>query len=99
MIANVGILSWIVTGSLVTVLLGMVKTGRPVRKRGEWMAGVVAAILAGLVATGLDFGGLDEIEPRAMIFAALASATMVALWRILAQMTTDAREPDLPAKH
>lgn len=44
--------------------------------------GVAAALVAGFVATGLDFGGLDEIEPRAMALSALAATGMVALWRI-----------------
>ena len=57
----------------------MSRTGWP----RELVAAVVAALAFGVVATALDFGGWNEPDWRAGVFAALGAVAAIALVRLL----------------
>ncbi len=57
---------------------------RPMRRswKPELLAALIAAMLAGIVATALDFGGWQELDWRAGTFAFLTGSTAIALTRL-----------------
>lgn len=58
----------------------------PIGRRGwpaELVAGVGVAILLGVVATAMDFGGWKEPDWRAGLFAFFGAATAIAVVRLL----------------
>ena len=74
---------WIVAGAGAAALARLVEAGRlPLRWITELFVAMVAAILAGLTATALDFGGLREPDWRPALFAFFCAATAVGLMRL-----------------
>ncbi len=69
-----GLFSWLLTG-LVTALLGRaLLPGQPrLTLAAALIAGVGGALVGGLLATVLGFGGLAAFDPRGLLTAALAS--------------------------
>lgn len=69
-----GLLSWILIG-LATALLGrLLLPGRPrLSLIAALAAGTCGALLGGLLATALGFGGLAGFDPRALVTATLTS--------------------------
>ncbi|HVT45197.1 MAG TPA: hypothetical protein VMT00_12505 [Thermoanaerobaculia bacterium] len=77
-----GIVAWLAAAGLAIVVARMLPQLRPSGWKGETAVATVIALLAGLVATALDFGGLDEIDPRAVAFAAACAFGSIALVRM-----------------
>ena len=50
---------------------------------GELAIALLAAVCAELTATAADFGGLREIDPRAVLFVALVTAGAIGLLRAI----------------
>jgi uncharacterized membrane protein YeaQ/YmgE (transglycosylase-associated protein family) len=72
-----GLVVWLAGGIVAAALARIVPRGRTRAWLGETAAAVVTAILLGLLATALDFGGWREPDWRAGLFAffgALAAA-------------------------
>ena len=63
----------------------------PALRRAHWLTdllvAVIAAIAAGLTATALDFGGWNELDWRAGVFA-FACALAVAGWMRVVKLRT-----------
>lgn len=76
-----GVLSWIAAGVGAALLARLVARRRK-RLWLELLAGAVAAVVAGLAATWLDFGGVAALDARGIAFAFLAAACAVALVRL-----------------
>lgn len=75
-----GVLSWIAAGALAALLARLV----PRRRKAFWkeaLAAVAAALLAGMGATALDFGGIATIDARSAAFAFLVAAGAIAIVR------------------
>ena len=78
----VGLLTWIASG-LVAALAARFLL-RPTRRSFaiELVVALVAAVVSGLAATALDFGGWSIVEPRAIAFALAVAAGSIALLRL-----------------
>jgi hypothetical protein len=78
-----GLGSWIAAG-IVAFALARLLALRSSRAWLEIATSVLVALLFGIAATILDFGGWQELEWRAAIFAFLGAATSIALLRLIA---------------
>ena len=76
-----GLLSWLASGLFAAVIAGRIR-----RRSRDWrMEGVVAvmaALVAGLAATAMDFGGLEVLDFRAVLFSFLVAAVAIAAVRL-----------------
>jgi hypothetical protein len=83
-----GIALW--AGCAVVVLFSArsVPFGRPDRWIWELIATLASAVILGLVATSLDFGGWNEPDWRAGLFVAFGSAAVVGLIRLVRLVRT-----------
>jgi hypothetical protein len=73
---------WLVSGAAAFALARVIPWGRAASWRAELVASLLAAFLLGAVATAADFGGWNEPDWRAALFAlfgALAAAGIVRL--------------------
>jgi hypothetical protein len=78
----VGLLSWIIAAVVAWIIARLI----PLSRRHGWpelLTAVSSAILAGLAAGWLAFGGWAVIEPRAILFVFLVSFASVAFYRLL----------------
>ena len=78
---RVGIGLWIVCGLAAGFLARIVPLGRRKRLWIELAAAIVTAFLLGTLATALDFGGWNELEWRATLFAFLGALAAVGITR------------------
>jgi len=80
---GIGIALWVVS----SVAAFLVARTLPWRRRRTWLGeltmAIVAGVLFGVIATALDFGGWNELEWRAALFAFLGSLAGVGLTRLL----------------
>lgn len=80
-----GIVFWVVAGTVAFLLARIV----PLARRRAWLAELIAsvatALLCGLLATYLDFGGWQEPDWRAGVFALLGALAAVGVVRLLRQ--------------
>ena len=74
-------MSWVAAAVLAVGLARLLP-----RKVGLWVelaVAIVVAVVLGLVATGLDFGGWGVFDPRAFALAFFGSVSSTALVRIV----------------
>lgn len=76
-----GAAAWLASGLLAMLV------ARPIRAmRRSWkielLAGASVAMVAGIAATALDFGGWRELDLRAVTFAFLAAFAAIGLLRL-----------------
>jgi uncharacterized membrane protein YeaQ/YmgE (transglycosylase-associated protein family) len=76
-----GVLVWAVSGVVAFAVARIV----PLARRRGWLAelaiAVIAALLLGIAATALDFGGWSEPDWRAGVFAFLGALAALGLLR------------------
>ena len=72
---------WLVSGGAAFLFAKIVPQGRPPRPWGELAASLTAALLLGLAATALDFGGWREPDWRAAAFAFCGAAALLGTMR------------------
>ncbi|HEX3070834.1 MAG TPA: hypothetical protein VHX14_19850, partial [Thermoanaerobaculia bacterium] len=77
-----GIALWTACALLLFAAARFVPAGRPVGWIGELIAAFVSAMIFGLLATFLDFGGWNELDWRAGVFVFFGAAMAVAIVRI-----------------
>ena len=80
-----GIALWLGSALVVFAAIRRVPHARPQRRLGELLTVLAAAAALGLAATALDFGGWNEPDWRAALFALFGSAAVAGaarLWRI-----------------
>ena len=76
-----GFALWTVCALLLFAAARFVPSGRPARWIGELIVALVSAMIFGLLATFLDFGGWNELDWRAGLFVFFGAAAMVAIVR------------------
>ncbi|MGH9459524.1 MAG: hypothetical protein ACRD2J_17955, partial [Thermoanaerobaculia bacterium] len=86
-----GLASWIAAGLAAALLARLVKRRRA-GAFAEIAAAAGAALLAGFIATWLDFGGIRVFDVRSAAFAFLAGAAAAAGVRL----ATSSRKPPTP---
>jgi uncharacterized membrane protein YeaQ/YmgE (transglycosylase-associated protein family) len=74
---------WLAAGGAATAAARLVRAGRPPRWLGELALGLIAAVILGVTATALDFGGWREPDWRAGLFALFGAAAVLAMARLL----------------
>ena len=78
-----GISLWLASGAAAFAIARIVPLGRPPGWLAELLLSVLTALLLGVVATALDFGGWQEADWRAGVFAAVGAFAAIGLWRAL----------------
>lgn len=78
-----GILVWLAAATAAHLITYPIRTGRAQGRIVEWTIAAAASIVAGLVATRLDFGGWNEPGVQAALFAFFTAAAAIGLWRLL----------------
>lgn len=84
--AAVGIALWIACGIVAFGVARLV----PIRRGtvpGEMVTATIAALIAGLAATALDFGGWKEPDWRAGTFVFFVALSALAILRLLQRLT------------
>lgn len=82
-----GVASWAVSGIAAFLVARIVPFSRQTRWKTELVTAVFAALIAGLAATALDFGGWRELDWRAVVFSFFSALTLagavraVIIWR------------------
>jgi hypothetical protein len=79
----VGVLIWL-AGSAVAFVAGRFADFGRFNAFAEALVVACSGLTAGLIATGLDFGGFAEPDLRAFLFATFVSALALALTRLAA---------------
>jgi uncharacterized membrane protein YeaQ/YmgE (transglycosylase-associated protein family) len=77
----VGTALWLGCGFVAFVIARIIPVARRRRWAGELALGLVTALLLGLLATALDFGGWNEPDWRAGLFAAFGALSALGLAR------------------
>jgi hypothetical protein len=77
-----GIALWIGCAAAVFLSARYVSYARPGRWMGELILAVASAIVFGLIATALDFGGWNEPDWRADLFEFFGSAAAIGALRL-----------------
>jgi len=78
----VGMSLWRVAASAAWVIARIIPPAR--RPIAEAVAALVIAMIAGLAATALDFGGWNEADWRAVVFAFVCAAAALGIVRLFA---------------
>lgn len=77
-----GIGLWLGMGGLATLIARWIPRARPPAWPPEALAAIATAALAGLAATALDFGGWNEPDWRAGLFALVCAFAAIGLIRL-----------------
>ena len=88
-----GIALWTACALVLFAAARFVAAGRPVRWIGELIAALTSAMLFGLLATFLDFGGWNELDWRAGAFVFFGAATFIAISRVVRLMRSARLSP------
>ncbi|MEO8216171.1 MAG: hypothetical protein ABI718_03715 [Acidobacteriota bacterium] len=78
-----GLVLWASAALAAFLIARLIPSGRQRRWRDELFVALPAGVLAGMLATALDFGGWRELDWRAGLFAFLLSFAGVALVRLV----------------
>ena len=76
-----GMSVWAASGIVAFFIARIVPLGRGRAWLAELAGAILAALACGVLATALDFGGYNEPEWRAALFAFFGASTIVALIR------------------
>lgn len=77
-----GLLTWIGAGVAAWLVSRAIPRGRPSGWLWELLIALGAAVLAGVLATALDFGGWRETDLRAAAFSLLIAGSLIAVARL-----------------
>lgn len=78
-----GVALWLLCGLVVFIAARAIDVARPAGLVAELSIAMVAAMLAGLAATALDFGGWGEVDWRAGAFAICCAFAAIGISRAL----------------
>ena len=88
-----GIALWLVSAAAAFVVARILPLRRGRAWLGELSAAIVAALLLGIVATALDFGGWNELDWRAGLFTFFGALTAIAILRLTISPTPGGSTP------
>lgn len=74
---------WLAAGALAFIMARVLRPRRTERWRLELVLSVIVALSFGIAATFLDFGGWNELDWRAGLFAFLTSFAAVGVLRAI----------------
>ena len=74
---------WIAAGLAAFALARALPPARPRGWVAEFLAALAAALILGLAATALDFGGWKELDWRAGLFAFFGALAIVGVFRLV----------------
>lgn len=79
-----GVISWILIGLLLGLVAGWLLPGRP-RVGWRWTVavGLLGALVGGVLATALGFGGLASFDVRALATTALSALLCLLVLRLV----------------
>lgn len=78
-----GLFAWTLTGVIIGLLAWRLVPGRPALRPGVAVAvGAAGALLGGLGATYLGFGGLASFDIRSLVVAALTAMVSLLSYRL-----------------
>ncbi len=92
-----GILSWLMSSAIALLACRYIPLGRPARRLPEMLCGLVFALVGGLVATRLEFGGWNAADPRAALLCAVTTVCGVAIARCAGALGSG-RTPVAPSR-
>lgn len=78
-----GLALWLASGIVAWLTARIIPPGRGRGWIGELAAAIVAALICGLIATALDFGGWKEIDWRAGLFAFFGGFAAAGVFRLV----------------
>ena len=93
-----GIALWAGGAAVVFFSARRVPFGRPGRWIWELTATLASAMILGLVATSLDFGGWNEPDWRAGLFVLFGSAAVIGIMRLIQFLRTPTPPAPRPAR-
>jgi uncharacterized membrane protein YeaQ/YmgE (transglycosylase-associated protein family) len=76
-----GFLTWLAGGIGAALVARRIRHGKGPAIPGEAATAIASAIVAGILATALDFGGWNEFDLFALLFTFFTALTMIALYR------------------
>lgn len=76
-----GIVVWLASGAIAFLLARIVPLGRARGWIAELLTAIVTALLLGVVATALDFGGWKQADGRAGAFAFFGALAFIGIVR------------------
>jgi uncharacterized membrane protein YeaQ/YmgE (transglycosylase-associated protein family) len=80
-----GVLSWTLAGLACGITVAILSP-RSRRLAAGWLAavslGILGALLGGVVATVVGFGGLAVYDPRSLLVATLGATLLLLTWRL-----------------
>ena len=82
-----GIALWAVCGFAAAIVARIVPVLRQTQLLSDLLLSLVAALIGGVIATALDFGGWNELDWRAGVFA-FACALVVTGWMRVIKLRT-----------
>ncbi|HYO79637.1 MAG TPA: hypothetical protein VE010_24440 [Thermoanaerobaculia bacterium] len=77
-----GIAFWLLAGAVAGMIARIIPFARRANWFGEVFVSVVTALLLGLIATAMDFGGWREPDFRAALFVVFGSFAAIGLLRL-----------------
>ncbi len=83
MLMPIGLLCWLAIGLVAGLGARMLPGKPPLGQAQAILIGLGGAVLGGLLATVLDFGGLAAFDARALVTAALSAVLCLLLLRTL----------------
>lgn len=83
-----GVLSWLLSGAAAFTVTRFVPLLRRKKRLFELVTAIILALLGGIGATMMDFGGWREADPRAILFAFLCSLAGCGALRLFAGVFT-----------
>jgi hypothetical protein len=78
-----GIALWLACGLVAFLTARLVPFARRANWSGELIAAILASFLFGIAATALDFGGWNELDWRAGVFAFAGACTAAGAVRLV----------------
>jgi len=79
-----GLTLWLASGLVAWLIARIIPSGRTKKGWvGELAAALGAALVLGIVATYLDFGGWQELDWRAGLFAFFGAFAATGAWRLV----------------
>ena len=79
-----GLLSWIVFGLIAGAIAKFLTPGRdPGGCIITIIVGIVGAVLGGMIATWLGYGGISGFDFRSFVIAVLGAILLLFLWRMI----------------